>query len=99
VLNLLNKIKCEKQYIYVNIFVYFEGINHVFENADPKEYVTKYGASLLRPSDIPAYADIEQPTLEASLSKRLIGDIEALRVLDPVILDREGLAQYKHYLN
>lgn len=74
-------------------------INHVFENADPKEYVTKYGASLLRPSDIPAYADIEQPTLEASLSKRLIGDIEALRVLDPVILDREGLAQYKHYLN
>lgn len=73
-------------------------INHVFENSDPKEYVTKYGSSLLRPSDIPYYADIHQSSFETSISNNLVGDIESLKILDSAILDREGLAQYKHYL-
>lgn len=58
----------------------------------------KYGANLLRPSDIPSYAEIRRPSVEASPSNLLVGDVEALKYLDSATLDREGLGQYKKYL-
>lgn len=71
--------------------------------ANPVEYVQKYGSSLKKPKDLPQFVlDIKHPEgIELAANHRysqiheLEGDIEALKLVD---LDREGLGEYKHYL-
>jgi hypothetical protein len=73
---------------------------------DPAEYVRKYGNNLVRASDLPAFVrNIKTPDglvlaadyqLNSKLSPHeLVGDVEALRLVD---LDREGLSEYRPYL-
>ena len=69
-------------------------------NADPKEYIAKYGQTLKHSNELPSYVnELERPPVEADLSNQLIGDVEALKQLDSARLEQEGLGMYKHYLN
>ncbi len=71
--------------------------------ANPVEYVQKYGNTLKKPKDLPQFVlDIKHPEgIELAANHRysqiheLEGDIDALRLVD---LDREGLSEYKPYL-
>lgn len=95
-----------------NVIVQWEAPNVVVKKdykylgvvrANPVEYVQKYGPSLKKPKDLPQFVlDIKHPeglTLAANhrynQTHELEGDIEALRLVD---LDREGLSEYKPYL-
>ena len=72
--------------------------------ANPVEYVKRYGQSLVMTKDLPQFvlefktpdglvlaADYEQKSL-----LELEGDVEALRLVD---LEKEGLGEYRSYLN
>ena len=71
--------------------------------ANPAEYVSRYGATLRQSSDLPSFVtDIKTPdglVLAANYRYNslyeLEGDVQALRLVD---LDREGLAEYRSYL-
>ncbi len=71
--------------------------------ANPAEYVQKYGSSLKTTEELPQFVlDIKNPdglTLAATHRynplHELEGDVEALKLVD---LDREGLSEYKPYL-
>ena len=72
--------------------------------ANPAEYVQKYGSSLKIADELPHFVlDIKTPDgiiLAANHNyntlHELEGDIDALKLVD---LDREGLSEYKPYLN
>ncbi|RNA41671.1 hypothetical protein BpHYR1_052784 [Brachionus plicatilis] len=72
--------------------------------ANPTEYVKRYGNTLIEPVNLPKFVvDIQAPqgVVLASESKNeplyeLEGDIEALNYVD---LEREGLSEYKKYVN
>jgi len=69
-------------------------------DADPRDYVTKYGPSLKRSTELPSFVnELERIPQEADHSNQLIGDIEALKYLDLATLEREGLSIYRHYLS
>jgi len=69
-------------------------------DADPRDYVTKYGPTLTRSTELPTFVnELERIPQEADHSNQLIGDIEALKFLDPDTLEREGLGIYRHYLS
>ena len=71
--------------------------------ANPNEYVQRYGSALKIPSDLPELVnEIKNPdglVLAADYKYKamheLEGDLEALKFVD---LEREGLAEYKTYL-
>ncbi|RNA38024.1 hypothetical protein BpHYR1_049099, partial [Brachionus plicatilis] len=71
--------------------------------ANPAEYVSRYGASLKQSGELPSFVtDIKTPdglVLAANYRYNslyeLEGDVQALRLID---LDREGLAEYRSYL-
>jgi len=71
--------------------------------ANPAEYVTRYGATLKQSTELPSFVtDIRTPdglVLAANYRynnlHELEGDVQALRLID---LDREGLAEYRSYL-
>ena len=71
--------------------------------ANPAEYVSRYGVSLKQSSELPEFVtDIRTPdglVLAANYRynnlHELEGDLQALRLVD---LDREGLAEYRSYL-
>lgn len=71
--------------------------------ANPAEYVSRYGATLRQSGDLPSFVtDIKTPdglVLAANYRYNslyeLEGDVQALRLVD---LDREGLAEYRSYL-
>jgi len=53
-------------------------------DADPRDYVTKYGPSLKRSTELPSFVnELERIPQEADHSNQLIGDIESLKFLDP----------------
>ena len=72
--------------------------------ANPQEYVERYGSKLLDPKSLPDFVlDIKAPDgieLAADRQKKhlldLEGDVEALRLVD---LEKEGLGEYRPYLN
>lgn len=75
------------------------------EDADPELYKKKYGNTLYRKDELPAFIDeIENDSgfrnyvneLKRSKSNELIGDVDALGLID---LDREDLNKYKKYVN
>lgn len=69
-------------------------------DADPKEYIAKYGQTLKHTHELPPYVnELERPPAEADYSNDLIGDVESLKQLDAATLDREGLNIYKRYLD
>lgn len=67
--------------------------------ADPREYINKYGDSLIRTEELPEF--VKELRLPAELvtpeQPRTIleGDVQALRLID---LDREGLSEYRGYV-
>jgi len=71
--------------------------------ANPAEYVSRYGVTLKQASELPEFVtDIKTPdglVLAANYRyntlHELEGDVQALRLID---LDREGLAEYRAYL-
>jgi hypothetical protein len=71
--------------------------------ANPAEYVQRYGSSLKTASELPQFVlDIKSPdgiVLASDYRYRTIheleGDVDALKLVD---LDREGLSEYKEYL-
>ena len=71
--------------------------------ANPAEYVQKYGPTLKQTEELPQFVlDIKNPDgLSLAATHRynpiheLEGDVEALKLVD---LDREGLSEYKPYL-
>jgi len=71
--------------------------------ANPAEYVTRYGATLKQATELPEFVtDIRTPdglVLAANYRynslHELEGDLQALRLVD---LEREGLAEYRSYL-
>ena len=71
--------------------------------ANPTEYVSKFGPSLKRQSDLPQFVlDIETPQglvlaadYKSNSHYELEGDLDALKMVD---LESEGLTEYKHYL-
>ena len=73
-------------------------------NADPAHYVSKYGASIRQSNQLPDIVnEIKTPehlllaaNVEYSGLHELTGDIDALKLVD---LDREGLGEYKQYLD
>jgi len=73
------------------------------ERADPHTYAQKYNSTLMYPNQMPEIADevkiIHGIPLAADLSSKyymeLEGDIHALAMID---LDKEGLSEYKPYL-
>ena len=72
--------------------------------ANPTEYVRRYGNTLIEPVNLPKFVvDIQPPegvVLASQKTKEqlfeLEGDIEALNYVD---LDKEGLSEYKNYLD
>ena len=69
-------------------------------NADPKEYIAKYGTSLKRAHEMPSFVielegQYKKLIQEQSLPHELEGDVDALRLVD---LDKEGLSMYRNYL-
>ncbi len=65
-------------------------------NADPKEYLEKYGPTLKNTHEYSSL-NFEKPLVN-DYSNELVGDVEALKYLDLATLEREGLGKYKHYL-
>jgi hypothetical protein len=72
-------------------------------SADPAKYIEKFGSKLIKPNEIPEYLR-EIPTPEGLASPNestqtflpeLEGDLEALNLID---LEKEGLGDYKEYL-
>jgi hypothetical protein len=71
--------------------------------ANPVEYVEKYGASLKQHSEFPDFVKEIRPPVGVVLAAEynapslidLVGEIEALKLID---LDREGLSEYKAWL-
>jgi hypothetical protein len=71
------------------------------EQADPKEYVAKYGSTLKTKSELPQFAlNVQGPNginlNDTNKEHKLVGDVGGLRLVD---LDKEGLSMYKKYLN
>ncbi len=73
-------------------------------NADPVDYVTRHGPNLIKSDDLPDFIKkIPAPSgivLASDVSysnnySKLIGDIEALRLID---LKKEGLYEYESYV-
>lgn len=72
--------------------------------ANPVEYVKRYGESIVETASLPKYVlDIETPNgivlaADANPAKLhdLEGDLDALNLVD---LDREGLGEYKEFMN
>lgn len=70
------------------------------QNADPKEYIAKYGNTLKRAHEMPAFVvelegEFKKVIKEQSPPHELEGDVDALKLVD---LEREGLGMYRHYL-
>ena len=73
--------------------------------ADPAEYLAKYGSSLSSFSELPDFVKSIEPafgqlaatttTTGTLASRELEGDISALALVD---LDKEGLSQYKPFV-
>lgn len=93
------EIRIEKEYKYLGII-----------RANPVEYVQRYGPSLKSSFDLPQYVlDAKNPdgivlAAESSLGHvyELEGDVEELKKINQIdgdLLDREGLSEYKSYLN
>lgn len=72
--------------------------------ANPTEYVRRYGNTLIDSANLPKFVDDIQPpdgvVLASQKTKEhffeLEGDIEALKYVD---LDKEGLSEYKNYVD
>ena len=72
--------------------------------ADPQDYLNKYGSSLKTYEELPDFVRDMKPPEKLHLaceqnyrtSQVLVGDLEALRLVD---LEREGLSEYKNFLN
>jgi hypothetical protein len=88
---------------------FIQGVQCVgVEKAEPAQYLSKYGSSLVQLNKIP-YDQVlktnEQQKIYEKLAEeqkneiQLEGDVEALKFLDLATLEREGLGMYKHYLN
>jgi hypothetical protein len=94
------EIKIEKDYKYLGII-----------KANPVEYVQRYGPTLKSADDLPQYVlDAKNPdgivlaseNLERQTVYELEGDVDALKKINQIdsgLLDREGLSEYKDYLN
>lgn len=72
--------------------------------ANPKEYIAKYGASLKKTEELPPFVLEIRPPCGISLAEikasnktiyDLEGDLEALSLID---LDKEGLGEYKDFI-
>ena len=73
------------------------------ENADPREYIAKYGSSLKRSHELPSFVvELEgnngynKYVQEQGIANELEGDLDALKYLD---LDREGLGIYRNFIS
>ena len=78
--------------------------------ANPKEYIAKYGSTLKKTEELPEFvleirppcgillAENHHKSVSSSrhLPYELEGDVDALRLID---LDKEGLSEYKEYLS
>ena len=76
------------------------------ENAEPRDYVSKFGNTLKRTTELPSFVrELEQDgqntykKITQDYAHELEGDIEAFKFLDVSTIEREGLSMYKHYLN
>lgn len=86
------KVSIKKQYRYLGVI-----------RANPADYVQRYGPTLKESSQLPQFVlDIKTPpdlVLAANHQyndlHELYGDVDALRLVD---LEREGLGQYRNYL-
>ena len=92
-------------FFYIYIDIKYLGV----ENAEPREYVSRYGHSLRRTSELPSFVrELESDGQNAfkkivhdansSAHNELDGDVDALKYLDHAQLEREGLGQYRHYI-
>ena len=87
------QVQIKKEFKYLGII-----------RANPAEYVQRYGASLKKVNELPEFVlEIRPPqgvVLAADYQQRSVyeleGDIHALSLID---LDREGLGEYRSYLN
>jgi hypothetical protein len=83
------------------LLIIFQEISYLGTvNADPKEYIAKYGPNLKRSNELPSFVgELERLPQGADHSNELVGDLDALRYLDLATLEREGLSLYRHYLS
>jgi Ca2+-binding EF-hand superfamily protein len=73
-------------------------------NANPADYVQRYGNTLRSPNELPQFVRDIRPPAGVVLAAECVynpvheleGDVEALKLID---LDREGLSQYKNFVN
>jgi hypothetical protein len=81
--------------------VFLEEISYLGTvNADPREYIAKYGTNLKQSNELPSFVnELERLPQGADHSNELVGDLDALRYLDLATLEREGLSIYRHYLS